>query len=137
MTLVYDPGIKVTGEAYYSFPQPITMWSVEEENIYTEHIIPDSTGAVITGLQPGPLRIRIQGIITGDTPAEILAALGELRGKLAEQAFELYRYHGGSDLEYYKGVYSVSFAHRRTDRPLTHLPWSAEFTATDPTIHTD
>ncbi len=136
MTLVYEPGIKVAGEAYYSFPQPIRIWHVEEEHIYTEHIVPDSEGAVITGFQRGPLRIRVEGTIVEDGPEEVLERLNELREKLANTKFELYRYRDGSTDEYYKDVYCERFSYDRTHMPLTHLPWVAEFVAADPAVYT-
>ena len=135
MTLVYDPGIDLAGEPYYSFPQPIRVWHVEEERVYTEHIVPDSEGAVITGFQRGPLRITVEGTVVGDTPEQVLATLNELREKLEGTKFELYRYRDGSTDEYYKDVYCEHFSYDRTHRPLTHLPWSAEFVAADPTVY--
>lgn len=136
MTLVYNPGIDISGEPYYSFPQPISVWHVEEESIYTEHIVPDSEGAVITGFQRGPLRIRVEGIIIGNSADVVLTTLNDLREKLKGTKFDLYRYRGGAAEEYYKGVYCEGFAYDRTHRPLTHLPWLAEFVAADPTVYT-
>ena len=138
-TLDFNPGMADSGGGnFVAFPQPLMSWRTPQSMKGRTHEIPDGDD-VRTGHAKGPFRISIRGIIAEATPTANIDKFNEIAAKaMSAKNLWLIRHRtaGGTNQEYYKDVHCVSIDPTRTNKPLTVLPWRAEFVAKDPDVYT-